>query len=234
LFKEDEPGIRAKIEMVLSPSGADMPPQRTPEREALAAAHAAQLMSQKATMDGPAKGIHAHEGKYRVRLTLNSAGDMLYLGQGYPSPEVALRITSLYLVRLEEERFDLAYILGRPQAVRTTCTPEVMEYLASECPTLTPAEASSLQQRAMSTKYRLYRSEGARYRRQSTIVDALTPALFHDFANACLEAEKQFAVSMTSHFKCCGCPGVNVCMHADRRQGLSWYEHWQLNDYDHG
>ena len=82
LFKDDEPGVRAKIEMVLSPSGADTPPQRTPEREALAAAHAAQLMSQSgreqqwtATMDGLAKGISAHKGKYRVRLTLTSADD---------------------------------------------------------------------------------------------------------------------------------------------------------------
>ena len=30
---------------------------------------------------------------------------------GYPNPEVALRITSLYLVRLEEDGFNLAYIL---------------------------------------------------------------------------------------------------------------------------
>ena len=32
---------------------------------------------------------------------------------GYPNPEVALRITSLYLVRLEEDGFNLAYILVR-------------------------------------------------------------------------------------------------------------------------
>ena len=75
LFKDDKPGVRAKIEMILSPSGADTPPQRTPERKALAAAHAAQLMSQRATMDGLAKGISAHKGKYRVRLTLTSAVD---------------------------------------------------------------------------------------------------------------------------------------------------------------
>ena len=67
-------------------------------------------------------------------MTLTLKGDTLYLGQGYPNPEVALRITSLYLVCLEEDGFNLAYILERPETVRTTCTPEVMRHLARQCP----------------------------------------------------------------------------------------------------
>ena len=109
-----------------------------------------------------------------------------------------------------------------------------MQHLKDKCPALTDNQVRSLQQRAMNSKYRLYKWEGARYRDSGSVVPALTTWKFHEFGLACLEAEKQFAVGMTSHYACCGCPGINVCMNAQRRAELTWYEHWQLIDYDHG
>ena len=72
-----------------------------------------------------------------------------------------MRFLSLYLARLEEDGFNLDFIVGRPQMACTTCTPQLMQHLKDKCPALTDNQVRSLQVRS---KYRLYKWKGARYR----------------------------------------------------------------------